>query len=51
LLYSPHHRLIDYSVPGAAQTYFTGINDRKRIAGYYRNRDGSYHGMILQVVE
>jgi hypothetical protein len=50
-LYVPPSAFINYNVPGAAETYFTGINDRGRITGYYRTSDSAYHGMILQVVE
>ena len=43
-------RNVSYDYPGAVQTYFTGINSRGLISGFYRTEaNGLAHGFIVRV--
>ncbi len=37
-----------YAFPGAENTYFYALGNDGRAAGYYEDRDGLYHGVILE---
>jgi hypothetical protein len=50
-LFKAPNQFINYSIPAASITVFSGINDQGRICGFYINGDGSIHGIILQVME
>lgn len=52
-LFIPPRTFINYDIPGAENTVFSGINDRGQISAYYFSTDKFYFytDAILQVVE